>query len=121
MNPGISKFYFKLSEDGNEEYPIEAYNFVFDTIVYVSRMESFGGSDIKKDHHLSPEKICSLVTSRLDREFGIYVNLVLKTWQVKSSRDIGKIVFTLSDYKCLKLKGSETIEDFARAGLGEFK
>jgi len=121
LNPGISNFYYKLTENKKAMYPIEAYNFVLDTIVYVSRAETFGRENLNKEHHLSPAKICSLLNSRMKREFGIYVNLVLETWKVNSSSDVGKIVFTLAEYKCLKLTGSESLEDFEKAGLGDFK
>lgn len=120
MNPGISKFYFQLTQDKKAVYPIEAYNFVYDTILYVSRSEAFISPTGSKNIHLSPKKICSLLNNRLKKEFGDYVDLVLKTWGVKAGRDIGVIVFSLSDYGCLKLSGSESQEDFVKAGLGEF-
>jgi len=120
LNPGISKFFFKLSQDGKALYPVEAYNFVYDTILHVSRYESFAKKDSPRGHHLSPKKICSILNTRMKTEFGSYVTLVLKTWNVSSSGDIGKIVLALSDYNCLKLSGSESQKDFDEASLGDF-
>ena len=71
--------------------------------------------------YFSPKKICSLIDSRLKNEFGIYVDLVLKTWKINSSADIGTVVFDLAEYHCLKLSGSETLKDFENVGIGNLK
>ncbi len=104
-----------LSRDGLHFQP-EFYRYVYDTIVYTSRKENYI-DDKKANYHLSPKKICSLINNRLKAEFGELTEIVLKEWGVKSSRDIGIVVFQLADASCLKLWGNETLEEFEAGGL----
>ncbi|MFC1585908.1 hypothetical protein ACFL5V_10210 [Fibrobacterota bacterium] len=117
MNKNLTEFYADLLDSGEALHPIEFFAFLFDIIYNTSLAEKMMTGSDEKAFHLSPEKICSLFSSRASQEFGSFSKLVLETWNVRSSSDIGRAVFKMAEHKCLTLLGTETMRDFERAGL----
>jgi len=117
MNKGLTGFYVELLEKGDVNHPLDFYAFLFDTIYRTSLTEKIAAETKGKPFHLSPEKICSLFSKRTRKEFGRFFRLVLETWTVRSSADVGRAVLKMAEYKCLTLSGTETLEDFEKAGL----
>ena len=117
MSTQLSQFYVHLLEKEEAAYPLAFYSFLFDTIQQTSLAEKAAAGIENKPFHLSPEKICSLFSQRARQVFGRFGSLVMDEWGVHSSRDVGEAVFKLAEYKCLTLSGSETLQDFERAGL----
>jgi uncharacterized repeat protein (TIGR04138 family) len=107
----------EMLEKGEKEHPLEFYVFLFETICSTSLAEKFTTGTKGKIFHLSPEKICSLFSHRMNKNFGKFSRLVMKTWGIRSSTDVGKAVFKLAEHNCLMLSGTEKLEDFTRAGL----
>ncbi len=117
MNRSLTSFYVELLEKGDVHHPLDFYAFLFDTIYSTSFAEKIATETKGKPFHLSPEKICSLFGRRARKEFGRFSGLVLETWRVRSSADVGRAVFKMVKHKCLTLSGTETLKDFERAGL----
>jgi uncharacterized repeat protein (TIGR04138 family) len=117
MNTSIIKFYISLLEGGNSRYPLEFYSFLFDIIQQEALIHKTITNNQDDGIHFSPQKICILVSSRLKQDFGCLAWLVLEEWGVHGALDIGKGVFDLAGGGCLKLNGTETMEDFEKAGL----
>jgi uncharacterized repeat protein (TIGR04138 family) len=117
MNSGLASFYLEILEKDEADYPFELYSFLYETIVNTAISEKAAAGLEKKVHHLSPEKICALFSQRLRQEFDSFTRLVLDSWHVNSSSDVGRAVFKMAEYGCLKLSGTEEMQDFERAGL----
>ncbi len=117
MNTHLSQFYAQLLKKNEADYALEFYGFLYDIITTTSFSEKLISGGKWKEHHLSPERICALFNMNIKRDFGRFTDLVLKTWGVSSSLDIGKAIFKMAEYNTLKLSGTEKLEDFSRAGL----
>lgn len=85
-----------------------AYLFVLASLEYCQ-------ARLPERRHISGRELaCGCRDFALDR-FGVVARLVLEHWGVRSSSDIGDIVFTMVDLGLLLTQASDTRDEFAGA------
>jgi len=87
-------------------YDPKAMKFVFDGLSYtLKKMASEPG-------HVSGKTLCEGIRRMTLEKYGRLAMLVLNYWQVKTTRDIGEIVYLLIEHKWMRAQPSDSIDDF---------
>ncbi|MBS4015054.1 MAG: hypothetical protein KGZ86_01245 [Candidatus Latescibacteria bacterium] len=86
-------------------YKIQAYAFVLAAIETARKIT-------QKEKHVSGVDLLEGVKILAQREYGIMAKTVLESWGVKTTDDIGEIVFNLIDVKMLSKTDQDTKEEF---------
>ncbi|MEO0087330.1 MAG: Minf_1886 family protein [candidate division WOR-3 bacterium] len=90
----------------NFKYKREAYIFVLDALEYTKRK-------LKKADHISAKELLLGFKELAQKEFGILAKIVLEQWGIKSTEDVGEIVFNLCEAKILTKREDDKKEEFA--------
>ncbi len=102
--------------EGSPDYAREAYGFVLHALGETVRSLPTERREHPVERHLSGGELLD-GTARLARdEFGELAPMVFREWGVRSSEDVGRIVFQLVDSGQLSARPEDTVEDF-RAGF----
>ena len=75
-------------------------------------------SRLTERRHISGAELAAAVRELAIARFGVTSRMVLEHWGVRSTNDIGEIVFTLVDLGMLISQANDTREEFS--GLFEF-
>ncbi len=86
-------------------YAPEAYFFVTEAVSYTQRM-------LGRKGHVSGRELLEGVRRYALEEFGFLARVVLEGWGVKSTEDIGNIVFNMVNAGLLYRSRDDRIEDF---------
>ncbi|MGA2172419.1 MAG: Minf_1886 family protein [Sedimentisphaerales bacterium] len=62
--------------------------------------------------HVTGQVLCEGLRKLALEKWGRLALLVLNTWQVKSTRDFGEIVYLLIQHKWMRAQESDSIDDF---------
>ncbi len=62
--------------------------------------------------HVSGKTLCEGLRKLALKKFGLLSKLVLNNWGIKSTRDIGEIVYLLIRHEWMSAQPTDTIEDF---------
>ena len=89
----------------DKRYKYQAYPFIL-AALEVTRQET------KKTQHVSGQELCQGFKTLVLSEFGIMAKTVLESWGVKTTDDIGEIVFNLIDVELLSKTEEDKKEDF---------
>lgn len=91
-------------QDGR--YDPKAARFVFESLEYtVKKLAAEPG-------HITGQMLCEGLRQMAMEKWGGLALFVLKTWQVKTTRDLGEIVYLLIKHKWMKAQDTDTIDDF---------
>ncbi|MCS7250029.1 MAG: hypothetical protein N2323_00195 [candidate division WOR-3 bacterium] len=90
----------------NPKYKREAYLFVLDALEYTKRK-------LKTRDHISGHELLLGFKELATKEFGILAKTVLEYWGIKSTDDVGEIVFNLCEAKILTKRKEDKKEDFS--------
>jgi len=94
--------------DRDMRYKSEAYEFIMESLTYTQKK-------FKASRHVSGEEILEGIRELLINQFGPMALTVLTYWGVKSTEDIGNIVFNLVDNQVLSKTDNDTRESFRNA------
>ena len=86
--------------------------------LFVLAALEYSQSRLPDRRHISGAELAAAVRELAISRFGVTARLVLEHWGVRSTMDIGDIVFTLVDLGLLLSQPNDTREDFL--GLFEF-
>jgi len=89
----------------NPQYKKAAYLFVLDAFEYTKRK-------LKTSSHISGKELLLGFKELAQKEFGIMAKTVLEYWGIKSTDDVGEIVFNLCEAKILSKCENDEKEDF---------
>ncbi|MFO0824156.1 MAG: Minf_1886 family protein [Gemmataceae bacterium] len=96
-------------------YAYEAYEFVCEAVTFtqdrLGRKES-DEEDEPADHHVSGEELLHGVCDLAINNFGKMAPIVFKLWNVKTTDDIGRMVFNLIRVGRLSKSDRDCLEDF---------
>lgn len=98
------KLYNIAKEDGR--YSFEVIKFVNEALEYTIR--NFAG----KPGHITGKVLCQGLQKLAIEKWGKLAKLVLNTGGVKTTRDIGEIVFLMIENQWMSAKPTDSIEDF---------
>jgi uncharacterized repeat protein (TIGR04138 family) len=91
------------SEDG--KYKAQAYLFVIESL-------EFTMARLGRRGHVSGRELLDGFATLAKREFGPTARMVLKSWGLVETRDVGEIVFRLVDASLLGKTEEDSIDDF---------
>jgi uncharacterized repeat protein (TIGR04138 family) len=86
-------------------YKIDAYSFVLETLNYSVRK-------LKSRRHVRGKELLDGVKQYAMGQFGPMVCTVFEHWGLKSTEDVGNIVFSLVDAGILSKTEEDSIDDF---------
>ncbi len=107
------KIYDVLRDD--PRYPLEAYEFVCDTVAYTQEMLGRGpreADDPDTDYHVSGGELVRGACAFAVQEFGLMAPVVFKTWNIRRTDDVGNIVFNLIRAEQLSKSDRDEPDDF---------
>jgi len=77
----------------------------------VEIIDAAGGCD-KLNRHISGRELCWGLRDFALQRWGMLARTVLETWNIKGTRDFGKIVFGFIDLDMMRKQPDDRIEDF---------
>jgi uncharacterized repeat protein (TIGR04138 family) len=107
---------FELLER-DKRYKLEAYQFVRDALAYAQDELKMGQqseteAEPAADAHLTGQELCHAFQLFALDQFGLMARLVLNDWGVRSTGDIGEIVYNLIEIGLMKKSDTDRREDF---------
>lgn len=96
-------------------FAYEAYEFVCEAVSFTMKSLGRGNRDSIKtttDQHVSGEELLRGVCDLAIREFGLMAPVVFKQWGIRTTDDVGKMVFNLIKVELLSKSDRDAPEDF---------
>lgn len=106
-------------------YKLEAYQFVREALAYAQDemgLGQAGAAEAQEDlgdpegppveRHVTGQQLCEAIRLYALNQFGYMAKVVLNSWGIKKTRDVGNIVFNLIDIECMRKSSSDRLEDF---------
>ncbi len=96
-------------------YPYEAYEFVCEAVTHTQ--DALGRSpreedDPDADYHVSGEELARGACELAVQEFGLMAGVVFRQWNVRTTDDIGNVMFGLIKGDCVAQAESDSPDDF---------
>lgn len=122
MSEAIHPFEKLLRND--HRYRIEAYQFVREALGFAqdAMMGESGDADSLDDtvedeerqaeRHITGQQLCHAIRRFASEQFGLMAKVVLNSWGIYSTSDIGEIVYNLIEIQCMKKSQTDRREDF---------
>jgi uncharacterized repeat protein (TIGR04138 family) len=103
-----------LQED--RRFRLEAYQFVSEALNYAQEVLGLGGASASDEEthepHLTGQELCEAAVIYALEQYGYMARVVLKSWGIRSTGDIGDIVYNLIRIKQMKKSSRDRREDF---------
>lgn len=102
----------------DSRYTLEAYQFIREALAYAQDelgMVKPAASDEEEpppDAHLTGQQLCEAVRQLALEQFGLMARVVLNSWGIRSTGDVGEIVYNLIGIGMMKKSTSDRREDF---------
>jgi uncharacterized repeat protein (TIGR04138 family) len=101
-------------------YPVEAFNFVQQGLGYTvqkihgqrQEKESKDPKEPKASRHVSGQQLCEGLKEYALLQWGMMAEAVLRRWNITTTFDFGRIVFTLVENGFMQQTEEDTVEDF---------
>ncbi len=101
MKKGIEKI---AREDGR--YSPKAVQFVYDALGYTAKNVT------EEPEHITGPTLCEGIRKLALENWGMLAKLVLNSWGIKNTRDMGEIVYLLIENKWMSAQPTDNIDDF---------
>lgn len=112
----------KLEEIAKEDgrFSIRALKFVYEGLGYTAH-QSDGSSKLStkktvtgsaKPNHITGQILCEGLRKLATEKWGRLAMLVLNTWNIRTTRDFGEIVYLMIKHKWLSVQPTDSIDDF---------
>ncbi len=113
-----------VRDDGR--YRIEAYYFIFEALNFAHEDLSLGAEkeseptgeaeededDTQPHRHLTGQELCQAIRMYAVQQFGYMAKCVLNSWGIRSTSDIGEIVYNLIRIQHMRKTPDDRREDF---------
>jgi len=100
-------------------YPIEAYEFVQRGLAFTVKQLHGAAALSGQTRHVTGQQLCEGLREYALEQWGMLACTVLRRWNITSTVDFGRIVFSLVEYRVMATTEQDTIDDFR--GVYEFK
>lgn len=101
---------FRLLLKNDPRYEPEAYNFVYDALDFT--LKNVVNPRTRSNQHVTGQELLEGVRRHAIQEFGCLARMVLESWGLRSTSDIGEIVFNLVEYDLMGKQDSDDRIDF---------
>jgi uncharacterized repeat protein (TIGR04138 family) len=93
-------------------YNVEAFGFVSQSLRHAAKLY---GKDAAKgeQRHLSPEQLVEGALDLAVERYGLLADLVLRSWGLRTSEDLGAVTFTLIKHGVFTKQPTDRLEDFS--------
>jgi uncharacterized repeat protein (TIGR04138 family) len=115
MPPADESDTSKSLQDVIEElglYPPEAFDFVQQGLSYTVNKVHGAVSDPELSRHVSGPQLCEGLREFALSQWGFLAGTVLRRWNIRTTFDFGRIVFTLVDNGFMQKTDEDSIDDF---------
>ncbi|MCH2118493.1 MAG: hypothetical protein MK161_12415 [Pirellulales bacterium] len=106
----------------DRRYKFDAYAFVFDALRYAQEKLEMGSDDLsadkegdphdKPEQHITGQELCEAIRCYALEQYGLMAKGVLNYWGIRSTGDIGEIVFNLIEIGQMRKTPEDRREDF---------
>ena len=106
----------------DQRYQFDAYAFVFDALRYAQEKLDMGGDrpaadseddpQNKPEQHITGQELCEAIRCYALEQYGLMAKRVLNYWGIRSTGDIGEIVFNLIEIGQMRKTPEDRREDF---------
>ena len=115
MPPELHPFIELLRSD--TRYKLEAYQFVREALVFAQDSLGYGRQPgepppAEGERHLTGQELCEALRVFALEQFGLMAPLVLGRWGIRSTSDVGEIVYNLIAAGLMKKSANDRREDF---------
>lgn len=100
-------------------YPAEAYEFVQRGLSYTVQRTHGTAVDPDASRHVSGQQLCHGLREFALSQWGMLARTVLARWNIHSTLDFGRIVFSLIEIEQMQKTEDDTLDDFRN--VFEFK
>jgi uncharacterized repeat protein (TIGR04138 family) len=90
----------------DSRYNAQAIRFVYEGLGYTAKEVA------TKPTHVSGQTLCEGLRKLALEKWGRLAMLVLNTWQVKTTRDLGEIVYLMIKHEWMSAQPTDSIDDF---------
>jgi uncharacterized repeat protein (TIGR04138 family) len=101
---------FRLLLKNDRRYDPEAYNFLYEALDFT--LKSVVTPRTRSNQHVSGQELLEGVRRYAIEQFGCLAGMVLYSWGLKTTSDIGEIVFNLVEYDLMGKQESDSKLDF---------
>ena len=107
--------------DNDPRYPVEAYEFVRDSLSYAQDILKLGVSDQRsestgeetfEERHLTGQQLCEASRQYALDQYGMLAEIVLASWGIKTTGDLGEIVYNLIEVDLMRKSDRDQRADF---------
>jgi uncharacterized repeat protein (TIGR04138 family) len=95
-----------------DRYPIDAFYFLQQGLSFTVEQIHGGETDSTTSRHISGQQLCHGLRDYALTKWGLLARTVLRRWNIHSTLDFGRIVFTLVDNGMMQKTDDDTLEDF---------
>src|SRR3972149_8409368 len=98
----------KLEQIAKEDnrYNPKALRSIYEAIGHITKNLS------AEPQHVSGQVLCEELRKMAAKKWGRLAKLVLNSWNVKTTRDFGEIVYLMIEHKWMSAQPTDSIEDF---------
>jgi uncharacterized repeat protein (TIGR04138 family) len=96
-------------------FAYEAYKYICDAVTFTAKRLASVAQKTEidtDDHHITGAELLSGVCDMAVNDFGMMAPIVFSQWGIRTTDDIGTIVFKLIEAKCLSKSERDSPEDF---------
>ena len=95
-------------------FPPQAFNFVREGLEHTVKLVHGSGEGKGEDEsrHVSGQQLCMGLRSFAVKQYGLLARTVLRSWNVHSTADFGKMVFAMIDAGLMRKTDEDQLEDF---------
>jgi len=112
MPQKTSDFFIKINEitDQDGRYPVEAYEFVNDAVLYTA--EKLSKKNSSGRNHITGEELLNGVKELSIKLYGPMATQIFQEWGIKDGMSVGNIVYNMVNCQLLRTSESDSINDF---------
>jgi len=100
-------------------YPAEAYEFVQRGLSFTVQRIHGTAADPDASRHVSGPQLCEGLRELAISQWGLLARVVLERWNIHSTLDFGRIVFSLIEVGQMQKTDQDSLEDFR--GVFDFR
>jgi uncharacterized repeat protein (TIGR04138 family) len=95
-------------------YSFEAYEFVRESLAYAQDVLGLGAAENPDapERHLTGQQLCEASRLYALSQYGMMARVVLGSWGIHSTSDLGTVVYNLIDANLMKKSATDRREDF---------